>query len=506
MTTCIARHRAAGIGDLRRAGRRRRRDRSGSRGRCRLTRLPHRADRSRDFAKAPPAARPSSCTAAFAICSRATRPGARGLRERETLRRNAPHLVHELRFVVPAYRWLDLAFYGAGLKAYDLLAGATGAWRTAASSPARARRCTAPRVARARASRRGALLRRPVRRRAPGDGARAHRRRSRGGAGELRARDGIRSSRRRTAVAGVDALDQKRAAAFTIRARAVINATGIFVDALRSLDDRRRAPLLAFSRGSHIVVGADALDAPAQRPPRCWCRRPGRPGALRPALARSRAGRYDGCCRRRTAGRSRPVSRRGRLSLETVNRYLSVRCHRDVLAGLRRAAAAGERKEDARRTSHEHVIDVCPSGLVTITGGKWTTYRAMGEHAVTSPPRRRRTPSPTAVAADGAVRVCTARTPAHVTTRCESTAGRPRRRRAGRQRSGSARAAAPAFAVHGGSGRLRRPRRDGAFGRRRPLAAHARDVARRRGRPRERARRRRASRTRARTRRRMATA
>ncbi len=57
------------------------------------------------------------------------------LHERGVLFRNAPHLVHAREFVVPAYRWLDLPYYGIGLKAYDWLAGRSNLARVGLDRP-----------------------------------------------------------------------------------------------------------------------------------------------------------------------------------------------------------------------------------------------------------------------------------------------------------------------------------------------------------------------------------
>jgi len=48
------------------------------------------------------------------------------LKERGLLRQNAPHLVHDLPFVVPNYDWWEAPFYGIGLRVYDVLAGKLG--------------------------------------------------------------------------------------------------------------------------------------------------------------------------------------------------------------------------------------------------------------------------------------------------------------------------------------------------------------------------------------------
>src|SRR5258706_1151613 len=50
------------------------------------------------------------------------------LKERGILRRNAPHLVHDLAFIVPNYAWWEAPFYGIGMKVYDMLAGEYGIW------------------------------------------------------------------------------------------------------------------------------------------------------------------------------------------------------------------------------------------------------------------------------------------------------------------------------------------------------------------------------------------
>src|SRR4051794_16518651 len=52
------------------------------------------------------------------------------LKERGLLRQNAPHLVHDLAFIVPNYAWWEAPFYGIGMKVYDVLAGKHGFGRS----------------------------------------------------------------------------------------------------------------------------------------------------------------------------------------------------------------------------------------------------------------------------------------------------------------------------------------------------------------------------------------
>src|SRR5580765_1644095 len=72
--------------------------------------------------RAHPAAAPNWFTAASAIWNKAME----ALKERGLLLQNAPHLVHDLGFVVPNYDWWEAPFYGLGLKLYQLLAGKYG--------------------------------------------------------------------------------------------------------------------------------------------------------------------------------------------------------------------------------------------------------------------------------------------------------------------------------------------------------------------------------------------
>jgi glycerol-3-phosphate dehydrogenase len=330
------------------------------------------------------------------------------LRERTNLLRNAPHLVHELRFVVPAYRWFELAYYGAGLAAYDLLAGRSGFARSRIVGPRRARGLIpalrpdglrgaivysdaqfddarlAVTLARTAVDR-GAALGNYVR--ATGfvyDVASG----SHGAAGTARR------------IAGVEALDRETNRTFTIRARAVINATGIFVDEVRSLDDRAAKPLLTHSRGSHIVVRASALgaDGAALLVPRTP---DGRVLFALPWHEHVVIGTTDIAASRAELD---PLPTRAEIAylLETVNRYLTEPlAENDVLAAFAGLRPLVDRKATtSAKQPREHTVDVSPSGLVTIAGGKWTTYRKMAEDAVDAAAARAglpQRPSPTAV-------------------------------------------------------------------------------------------------------------
>ena len=300
------------------------------------------------------------------------------LRERATLRKNAPHLVHDLGFLCPAYRWYEAPYYAAGLAAYDMLAGSSNFGRSRYLSP------------------RQTLERAPAMRR---EGLR----------GAIRYHDGQFDDARlaialmRTAVecgavivnyaravgferingriAAVRVRDEESGNEATVRARVVVNAAGIFADALRRLDDAAVLPLLSLSRGSHLTLsrdrfpGEDALLVPRTDD--------GRVLFVVPWHERVIVGTTDIAEPRPSFD---PVPREEEIAymLAHASRYLREPLVREdvraAFCGLRplvnRAAAA------TARLSREHVVETSNSGLVTICGGKWTTYRKMAEDTI----------------------------------------------------------------------------------------------------------------------------
>lgn len=301
------------------------------------------------------------------------------LLERARLYHNAPDIVHELPFVVPAYGVLDLAYYSAGLKAYDVLAGDSPFARSRLISP-RTAKAHIPTLAIDRmracvtytdAQFDDARLALALARTASDRGAAV--------ANYVRADGFIRERDRLTGAVAVDAETGER---FTISARAVVNATGIFTDAVRRMDDPDVAPLLRFSRGSHIVLPSRVLGEAltALLVPRTG---DGRVLFAIPWHDHTLVGTTEVPV---DAPEFEPRASEQEVQyiLSTLNRYLQrPTSETDVLsawAGLRplvnRSAAR------TARLSREHVIDVSASGLVTVTGGKWTTYRKMAEDTV----------------------------------------------------------------------------------------------------------------------------
>jgi glycerol-3-phosphate dehydrogenase len=301
------------------------------------------------------------------------------LRERGRLRRNAPHLVRDLPFVLPCYGRWDKLVYGVGLKSYDLLAGRSGFGRSAVVSAAEVvRRVPTVRTAGLRGGvvyhdgqfddsrllihlvRTAADLGAVVLNYAPAVGL------TRGPGG---------------AVDGVVVRDAEIGAEFRAAAKVVVNAAGPFCDAVRRMADPAAAPLVAASQGSHVVLdrrflpGDAALLVPKTPD--------GRVLFAIPWHGHTLVGTTDEPIPDAPA-EPRPTAAEVDFILETASRYLATPPGRgDVLsafAGVRPLVKAGGANTAA--LSRDHTIRVDAPGLLTITGGKWTTYRNMAEDGV----------------------------------------------------------------------------------------------------------------------------
>lgn len=299
------------------------------------------------------------------------------LRERSILLRAAPHLVRRLEFVVPAYRRWELAYYGAGLMLYGLLAGRAslgatrmiGAAETAERVPGLKRTCLKGGVVFYDAQFNDARLALALARTALDYGATAM--------NYVRCERLIHESGR---VRGAVVRDVETGATSTVRARVTINATGIFSDELRKMDDPKAAPMLALSRGTHLVVRAGAVGEAAIIVPKT---RDGRVIFAIPWQGRVLIGTTE-------VAAAAPVKEPGHSEdeidylLEQIGPYLERPIERgdilSVFSGLRPLVQG--RAAKTSQLSREHHVECSTTGLITITGGKWTTYRRMAEDTV----------------------------------------------------------------------------------------------------------------------------
>lgn len=301
------------------------------------------------------------------------------LRERGRLHRNAPHLAHPLAFVIPNYHWWEGPFYGIGMKVYDQLAGQLGL------SPSRSldrdeTLALLPTIEQEHLT--GGVIYHD----GQFDDARLAislaRTASRLGAvlvnyvtctGLIKSGDRLHGIRARDTESGED---------IEIEGRVVINATGVFVDDLRGKDEPGATPIVAASQGVHIVLPREFLpgDSAMMIPKTA----DGRVLFAVPWHGRVVLGTTDTPVPQ-TSMEPRALPEERAFLMEHAARYLT----RDpepadvlsIYAGLRPLVRHGDGKNTAA-LSRDHTILISPSGLITVTGGKWTTYRKMAEDVV----------------------------------------------------------------------------------------------------------------------------
>jgi glycerol-3-phosphate dehydrogenase len=301
------------------------------------------------------------------------------LTERATFLANAPHLSRRLALLTPTYSPLEQLYYWLGLKAYDLLAGKHGIGSTMSLSRAAALRAfpalDAKRLGGAVVYYDGQF-----------DDARVNvalaLTAERAGAVLLNYAEVIGISGNGEAQT-VAVRDGNSGDVFEVGARVVINATGPFTDAVRHLDDPGAEPLLETSSGVHITLAGELC------PPDMGMLIPktddGGVLFVLPWLGKSLIGTTD----EPEKPIDNPVAHEAAIAylLSHVNRYFSRQFGRsDVLAawsGFRPLVGSSRAAVGATAALvRDHVVVESRSGLVTVTGGKWTSYRQMASDAV----------------------------------------------------------------------------------------------------------------------------
>jgi glycerol-3-phosphate dehydrogenase len=302
------------------------------------------------------------------------------LKERGLLRQNAPHLVSELACIVPRYAWWEGPFYGIGLKVYELLAGKYGFGKSHTISKEE----TLQRLPNvnpdgltggvvyydgqfddtrllinlvATAAGQGATLLNYAK-----------------VTGLSKGSDGI--------VNGIHWQNIETGETFSAQAKVVVNATGVFTDSVRLLAEPDAHQIIAPSQGAHVVLdrsflpGANAILVPHTKD--------GRVMFAIPWHGHTLLGTTDTPVKESSL---EPVALDTEIEfiLETAGLYLEKKPSRgdilSVFAGIRPLAKSGEGGNTAA-LSRDHTIHIDKSGLLSITGGKWTTYRNMAQGAV----------------------------------------------------------------------------------------------------------------------------
>jgi glycerol-3-phosphate dehydrogenase len=302
------------------------------------------------------------------------------LRERGLLLGNAPHLVHDLAFVVPNYDWWEAPFYGLGLKVYNLLAGKYGF----GTSRILSKEETLERLPTIKTEGlRGGVI--------YFDGqfddsrllidmaVTAHEL----GATLLNYVRVISVTKDAEGfIDGVIAQDAESGAEFHAQAEVVINATGPFTDGLRRQADASAAPMIAPSQGVHLVFDRSFL--PGESAIMVPHTSDGRVMFAIPWHGHTLIGTTDTPVECATL---EPVALEQEIDfiLSTASLYLAHKPARSdilsVFAGIRPLVKSSSGAGTAA-LSRDHTIHIEKSGLLTICGGKWTTYRHMAEDCV----------------------------------------------------------------------------------------------------------------------------
>jgi len=315
------------------------------------------------------------------------------LRERGYLRNNAPHLVRNQRFIIGNYRWWEKPFYTIGLTLYDLLSGRMSLGRSLPMSRNNVIR-SIPQIVREKL--RGGVVYHDgqfddsrlavnLMQTAIEEGATA--------VNYARVMQLLKNGEGK--VSGVVARDELDGVNFTAEGSCIINATGIFVDDIIRMDNPSVKPLVRPSQGVHLVVdrsflgGDDAIMIPKTSDGRVMF---GVPWHNRVILGTTDIPVKEFVLE------PKALEEEVDFILETAGRFLTKKPQRSdvlcVFAGLRPLAAPRNGGEGARtkEISRSHKLLVSTSGLVTITGGKWTTYRKMAEETINVAIRTARLP------------------------------------------------------------------------------------------------------------------
>jgi glycerol-3-phosphate dehydrogenase len=300
------------------------------------------------------------------------------LRERGLLYNNAPHLVNSLGFVVPRYKWWEGPFFGVGLKLYDVLAGKLNLERsrmldreeTIAAIPNVHEEGLDGGIQYYDGQFDDARMAITLARTAIDEGACI--------ANRVRV-----TGFRKTAhgqLSGVEAVDDESGRSISIAADVVVNATGIFSDSLRKLDDASSQDMIEPAQGVHLVL--DRSFGPSENAIMVPHTDDGRVLFVVPWHNRVLVGTTDTAMQHAEL-EPRALPEEVDFILRNASRYMARDPERSdvlsVFAGQRPLVHKGGTQASSKSISRSHEIVVSTSGLVSIMGGKWTTYRKMAE-------------------------------------------------------------------------------------------------------------------------------
>ncbi len=301
------------------------------------------------------------------------------LKERGILKRNAPHLVQDLSFVIPTYDWWASPFYGIGMKIYDMMAGKLGLGKSVIISKKETEKLI-PNVNK-KGLRGGVIYH---------DGQFDDSRMAITLALSANSKktallnycnvDGlIKKNKEIVGLSFTDSINSKK---YQVKSKVVINATGVFAEEIIRMDQPKIEKMIQPSQGVHIVLEKKFLKS--------------KHAILIPQTSDGRVlfavpwknyvvvGTTDTQIKD-AKDEPKPLKEEIEFILKNAGKYMTIKPKRDdiksVFAGLRPLAATSDKKS-TKEVSRSHKIDISPAGLISVLGGKWTTYRKIAEDAI----------------------------------------------------------------------------------------------------------------------------
>ena len=301
------------------------------------------------------------------------------LKERGILKRNAPHLVQDLSFVIPTYDWWASPFYGIGMKIYDMMAGKLGLGKSVIISKVETEKLI-PNVNK-KGLRGGVIYH---------DGQFDDSRMAITLALSANPKktallnycnvDGL--IKKNNEIVGLSFTDSINSKKYQVKSKVVINATGVFAEDIIRMDQPQIEKMIQPSQGVHIVLEKKFLKS--------------KHAILIPQTSDGRVlfavpwknyvvvGTTDTQIKN-ASEEPKPLKEEIDFILKNASKYMTIKPKKDdiksVFAGLRPLAATSDNKS-TKEVSRSHKIDISPSGLISVLGGKWTTYRKISEDAI----------------------------------------------------------------------------------------------------------------------------
>ena len=301
------------------------------------------------------------------------------LKERGILKRNAPHLVQDLSFVIPTYDWWASPFYGIGMKIYDMMAGKRGLGKSEIISKEETEKLI-PNIS--KKGLRGGVIyhdgqfddsRMAITLALSADSKKTTLLNYCNVEGLIK-KDGE--------IKGLNFTDSINSKKYQIKSKVVINATGVFAEEIIRMDQPKIEKMIQPSQGVHIVLerrflkSKHAILIPQTSDGRVLFAVPWKNYVV--------VGTTDTHVKK-ASEEPKALNEEIDFILKNAGKYMSVKPKRDdiksVFAGLRPLAATSN-KQSTKEVSRSHKIDISPSGLISVLGGKWTTYRKIAEDAL----------------------------------------------------------------------------------------------------------------------------